>query len=129
MNKKCNKILFVLIVIILILIILYVCFKNSVDEGFSNIEMKNNLNDLDYLFDFKDFKKNMNEKCNNITQQKNELNKLIENECKNKDINTDIKCRKLQDSGFNLDENKKNYCLFSDNQIEGFTNVNYYNYN
>lgn len=128
MNKKCNNILFGIIVIIVILIMVYVCFKNDI-EKFSNIEMKNNLNDLDYLFDFKEFKKDMNEKCNNITQKKNELDKIIENECKNNNINTELKCRTLQNSGLYLDENKKNYCLFADKQIEGFTNINYYNYN
>ena len=128
MNEKCINILFGFTIIIVILIMLYVCFKNKI-EKFSNIEMKNNLNDLDYLFDFKDFKKNMTEKCDNITQKQNELNKIIEVECKEKDINTNIKCRSLQENDLYLNENKKNYCLFADKQIEGFSNVKYFNYN
>ena len=128
MNKKCINILFGFTIIIIILVMLYVCFKNKI-EKFSNIETKNNLNDLDYLFDFKEFKKNMNEKCDNITQKHNELNKVIEVECKEKNINTDIRCRSLQETDIYLNENKKNYCLFADTQIEGFSNVEYYNYN
>lgn len=132
MKNKCVNIIFGFAIIIVILIMLYVCFKNKI-ENFSNIEMKNNLNDLDYLFDFKEFKKNMTEKCDNITLKQKELNVIIENECKDKNINSDLKCRKLQESDLHLNENKKNYCLFSNknsnNNIEGFSNVEYYNYN
>ena len=115
MNNKCVNILFGFIIIVMIIIIIYVCFKNKI-ECFSNVEMKNNLNDLDYLFDFKDFKKNMTEKCNNIANKQFELNKIIENDCKETNIF--------------LDKNKNNYCLFAEKQIEGFSNdFNYYNYN
>ena len=129
MNNKCVNILFGFIIIVMIIIIIYVCFKNKI-ECFSNVEMKNNLNNLDYLFDFKDFKKNMTEKCNNIANKQFELNKIIENDCKETNINNDIKCRTLQETNIFLDKNKNNYCLFAEKQIEGFSNdFNYYNYN
>lgn len=129
MKNKCVDILFGLIVIILIIIIIYVCFKDKF-ENFSDIETKNNLNDLDYLFDYKEFKKNMTEKCDYVSNKQIELNKLIENECKEKNINNDLKCRTLEDSNIYLTENKKNYCKFSEKQIEGFSNeFLYYNYN
>jgi len=127
MSNKCFYILLFLIMIILLTIKCYIHYKKNY-ECFNDIRSKNNLNDLDYLFDFKEFKKNMTEKCNDINNRQIELNKLMNDECNKNNINSDLKCRTLEENNIYLNENKNNYCKFSDKQIEGFSNDNYYHH-
>ena len=117
-HSNCSQIIFSFGIIILLLLIYFLCNKNKF-EPFSNIESKNNLNDLDHLFDYKEFKKNMENKCNVVTNKHNELNKILNSECNDNLLlnnpNNKLKCRTYEDSNLALIENKKNYCLFNNN--------------